>query len=265
MRPTERGEGEGTPSPLPSPPLARGRGKANPLAPRSGERVANAARRVRGRRSWPRPCVPRSGERVASAASRVRGHEVPAPTVRPVEQGERKAPPHPYPLPRRCGGEGKQPHLAPTGAGAREANPLAPRSGERVASAASRVRGQRCRPRPCVLESGDKGRHPLTLTLSPAGAGAREANPTSAPLVRGRGKANPLAPRSGERVANAASRVRGRRSWPRPCVPRSGEREKAPPHPYPLPRWRGGEGASAEMYRPASRVRGQRYWPQPPR
>jgi len=212
VRPTERGEGEGTPSPLPSPPLARGRGKANPLAPRSGERVANAARRVRGRRSWPRPCVPRSGERVASAASRVRGHEVPAPTVRPVEQGERKAPPHPYPLPRRCGGEGKQPHLAPTGAGAREANPLAPRSGERVASAASRVRGQRCRPRPCVPRSEGREEAPPHPYPLPRWCGGEGSNPTSPPLVRGRGKLTPPLPRwcGGEGKQTPSPRGAGR-------------------------------------------------------
>ncbi len=146
-------------------------------------------------------------------------------TRRPAGRG-RKGTPSPLPL-------------SPATAGARDGdlsrprgtNPLAPQSGERVASAASRVRGQNAGPDLAPRTSGES--HPLTLPLSPATAGARDTTPPlaipsprahrgvspphpcpSPPLPRGRGiemrrsrggegknltARNPLAPRSAGR------------------------------------------------------------------
>ena len=115
-----------------------------------------------------------------------------------------------------------------------------------MASTASRVRGQNA-----GLDLPPRTAGSLTpspLPLSPATAGARDGD-----LPRTRGK-EPLAPRSGERVASAASRVRGQDGGLDLAPRTSGESH--PLTPAPLPRSRGGEGANAEMYRPASRVRG---------
>ena len=173
--PAPTGRGGKRPLTLPSPPLPRGRG---------------------GKRGNVSTCEPGEGPKVLP------------PTLRPAAAGEgEKAPPHPTLSPAPAGARDDT-CLSLTHAGT---HPLAPHSGERVASAASRVRGQRCCPRPCAPHQRERGKAPPHPALSPAAAGARALH-----LGDGGG-------------------------------------------PGPLPRCRGGEGASAEMYRPASRIGGARH------
>ena len=176
-----------------------------------------------------------------------------------------------------CGPAPFHPVHAPPTRLTRDFNPLAPHSGERVASTASRVRGQKYWPRPCALhQRGEGGRTPSPCPL-PRSRGGEGKNP---PLPRSRGATDPLAPPSGERVASAASRVRGQKYWPRPCAlhqrgeggrnpltlpspPLPRERGMRPASP-PLPRGRGSKRGSVSTCEPGEGCPGRRFPPHPP-
>ena len=154
-----RTAGSLTPSPLPLSPATAGARDGNLPCARGTNPLAPHQRGEGGEHSEP-------GE----------GPEVLAPTLRPAQRGEgAKAPPHPALSPAPAGARGKYPPLA---------IPSPRASGERVASAASRVRGQRYWPRPAVPRQ--RVVLPPHPALSPALAGARDETRLSPALAGAR-------------------------------------------------------------------------------